>query len=109
MSNNPYYRKFIHSRRWTDTRKLKLQMNPLCEVCQKELSNEVHHIIPVERFTNNMPLMEEMFFKINNLQSLCHKCHSNIHREMRLHHNQKESVKKNNKERTDDFFDKYLN
>lgn len=109
MSKNKYYRKFIHNRRWGEVRKLKLQMNPICEICKKEMAEEIHHIKPVERYTNNLSLMEDMFYRLDNLQSLCHKCHSNIHKQMRLYHNQKESIKRNNKERTDDFFNTYFN
>lgn len=108
MSNNKYYRKLIHSRKWKEVRDIKIQMNPLCEICGKELSQEVHHIQPLENYTNNYPLMEQMAYDINNLQSLCHQCHKNIHLEMKLHRNQKDSVKKNNKERTDDFFNRYF-
>ena len=108
MSRNQKYIKLINSVRWRELRTKKIQMNPLCEICGKELATEVHHIRPLEEFTNNIQLMEELCYDINNLQSLCHKCHKNIHIEMKLHRNQKESVKRNNKERTDDFMDRYF-
>lgn len=108
MSRNKYYVKLIHSRKWKEVRDKKIQMNPLCEICNKELATEVHHIKPLEQYTNNYPLMEDMAYRMDNLQSLCHQCHKNIHIEMKLHRKQKESVKKNNKDKTDEFMNRYF-
>lgn len=107
MSRNKHYRKLIHSRKWKEVRDKKIQMNPLCEICGN-LAQEVHHIKPLEQYTNNLDVMEDMAYRMDNLQCLCHQCHKNIHIEMKLHRNQKESIKKNNKEKTDDFFNRYF-
>lgn len=108
MSRNQKYIKLINSVKWRNTRHTKLIYNPICEICRDKLATEVHHIQPLEQFSNNIELMEEMCFKYSNLQSLCRECHKNLHLEMKLHKNQKESVKRNNKERTDDFMNRYF-
>ena len=84
MSRNQKYIKLINSVKWRNTRHTKLIYNPICEICRDKLATEVH------------------------LQALCHQCHKNLHLEMKLHKNQKESVKRNNKERTDDFMNRYF-
>lgn len=54
--------------------------NPICEDCDKqdivEPATEVHHIIPI----SDEP---ERRLDVNNLVSLCHRCHHERHRELR--------------------------
>ena len=109
MSRCPLYIKLINSKRWRELRLKKLMQQPLCEKCLKEdittAACEVHHIIPVESVQSEGQ-MKSLMFDINNLMSVCHKCHSNIHKEMFSH--TKEHVKANRERQTKRFIDKYL-
>ncbi len=55
-------------RRWRKLRDLKLRTDPICEICNSALAQEVHHIEPVAR-------APEREFDWSNLQSVCHDCH----------------------------------
>ena len=63
---------FYQSRQWRNLRALKLQMNPLCEECERQgrlvPAQMVDHIIPINK--GGEPL------SMDNLQSLCNRCHS---------------------------------
>ena len=74
-----YYR-LLHSRRWKALRREKLMRNLYCEVCGNP-ATEVHHIRPVETMPN-LQQMELAMFDMQNLQSICHKCHVKAHRDM---------------------------
>lgn len=69
-----------NTRTWRNLRELKLQQSPLCERCLKRgiINNatQVHH---VESFMVDSGDKIELAFNINNLQSLCVKCHQLIH------------------------------
>lgn len=109
MSRNPIYIKLINSKEWKSLRKRKLANNPICEVCEESgkstLAVEVHHRIPVESVSAKHQ-MKRLMFSYNNLMSVCHDCHSEIHRQMFSH--TKESVQANNKRISQRFIDKYL-
>jgi len=66
--------KLYHSQKWRKLRKLKLEMNPLCECeyCKKLVipkpAQHVDHINPVKDGGD--------FFDMNNLQSLNRDCHN---------------------------------
>jgi 5-methylcytosine-specific restriction protein A len=74
-----YYR-LIQSDRWRRLRRTKIMASPYCEVCGKP-ATEVHHLTPVETMPN-LQQMESAMFDMANLQSLCHKCHVDAHRQM---------------------------
>lgn len=109
MSRNPIYIKQINSKEWKNLRKRKLTDKPICEVCEdlgkSTLAEEVHHKIPVESVSAEHQ-MKRLMFSYNNLLSVCHACHAEIHRQMFSH--TKESVKANNKRISQRFIDKYL-
>lgn len=71
------YYKLIRSNRWQLLRREKLRKNLYCEVCGAP-AVEVHHITPVESVAN-VRQMELLMFDIQNLQSLCHRCHVKAH------------------------------
>lgn len=110
MSRNPIYIKMINSARWRKLRAEKLRANPICEECMTNdastLASEVHHVVPVES-VSGAAAMERLMFNRMNLQSLCHACHSEIHRRAFSH--SKEAVQDNNKRATERFADKFLN
>ena len=103
------YRKLINSQRWVRLRRGKLSSDPLCERClladRTTPATEVHHLRPVETGRDRLE-MESLCFDINNLQSLCHKCHKVAHSELRSY--TKEEVQKRNKDRVHHFTDKFL-
>ena len=110
MSRNPIYIRLIHSMRWKKLRNEKLKDNPVCEECAKNgismLASEVHHVRPVESVAGAVA-MERLMFDRMNLQSLCHACHSEIHRIAFSH--SKQSIQANNKRDVERFADKFLN
>jgi 5-methylcytosine-specific restriction protein A len=76
--NRKQRQEIYQSTRWQNLRIAKLMEHPLCEICQKELATEVHHIQsfmfrPKEE-------MLRLAFDYANLQSLCDNCHNNIHK-----------------------------
>lgn len=109
MSRNPIYIKLINSQRWKELRRRKLQEHPICEICESggksTLAAEVHHRIPVESVASKSQ-METLMFGYNNLMSVCHTCHAEIHRQMFSH--SKGAIKANNERNTRRFIDKYL-
>lgn len=110
MSRNPIYIKLINSARWKKLRNEKLKDSPVCEECAKNgvstLATEVHHIRPVESVAG-VAAMERLMFDWNNLQSLCHACHADIHKRAFSH--SKQAVQANNERDTQRFADKFLN
>lgn len=109
MSRNPIYIKMINSARWKKLRAEKLRANPICEECAKRdvstLATEVHHVVPVESVAG-VSAMSRLMFSLPNLQSLCHACHSEIHRRAFSH--SKEAIQANNIRCAERFVEKYL-
>lgn len=109
MSRNPHYIKMVNSNRWKLLRAKKLQSNPVCEMCEANglstLATEVHHTVSVESMPHELG-MRQLMFDYNNLESLCHSCHSDKHRRAFSH--SKEAVQANNKRATERFVDKFL-
>lgn len=109
MSRNPHYIKMINSNKWKLLRTRKIQNNPICEVCEANglstPATEVHHKTPVESVSHELG-MKQLMFSYDNLQSLCHSCHSEIHRCAFSH--SKEAIQANNKRATERFVDKFL-
>lgn len=64
--------RFYDLRVWRRLRRLKLQMNPLCEWCERSRrpvpATDVDHVVPISKGGEPLDLA--------NLQSLCHECHS---------------------------------
>ena len=66
------YNAIYHTKQWRELRKLKLNMNPLCQQCQAQSLTEaatvVDHINPVQEGGDP--------FRLENLQSLCASHHN---------------------------------
>ena len=109
MSRNKTYIKYINSKEWKSLRIKKLINTPICECCEKDgritVATEVHHITPVESVASATQ-MKQLMFNYSNLMSVCHACHSDIHRKMFSH--SKAAIKANNKRITETFVDKFL-
>ena len=91
------YNRLIHSRKWTLTRLAKLNSQPLCERCLENgyyvSATEIHHKIPVESVSSFVE-MRALTYNPNNLMSLCHKCHIEIHNELGSRSKEKQKARK---------------
>ncbi|WP_073346078.1 HNH endonuclease [Bacteroides congonensis] len=105
MSKNKDYIKLINCHRWRKLRNEQLKRNPLCNVCG-DIATEVHHLRPIES-EKEFDRMETLAYDPNNLQSLCHKCHSATHIAMKKHKKQTNQIINRNK--LNDFFNRYFN
>ena len=105
MSRNKDYIKLINCHKWRKLRNEQLKRNPLCAICG-DIANEVHHLKPVES-EKEFDRMEVLAYDPSNLQSLCHKCHSDIHIAMKKH--KKQTNKIINRNKLNDFFNRYFN
>ena len=68
--------------RWKKLRKAKLMLNPVCEICGKELAKQVHHKDSFLKYENLLK-RKEVAYDFDNLQSLCELCHIKLHRDER--------------------------
>jgi 5-methylcytosine-specific restriction enzyme A len=72
--------RFYVSPKWRRLRALKLQINPLCEICQKAgklvAATTVHH--DIERLAR-----PDLAYDLDNLVSCCSPCHSIEHNKRR--------------------------
>jgi 5-methylcytosine-specific restriction endonuclease McrA len=76
MSTWPY-----STQRWQRLRKLKLQQNPLCEICLQERAEivpaiAVDHRIPISKDGREKRLASEAFPALDQLASLCESHHN---------------------------------
>lgn len=109
MAKDWRYRELITSKEWTELRALKVKNNPCCEMCLKEgrwcKTQEVHHIIPIER-GRTFEEMKAYAFDYHNLMSLCKEHHHKIHFEMQSHKGAKARQQALRQEELDNFFEK---
>ncbi len=75
---DPESKKFYDSAEWKRSREMKLNANPLCELCQR-FAEHVHHKIPVKEATREQRL-EQRF-----LMSVCAECHGRLEAEANAH------------------------
>lgn len=72
---NKKYDDFYHSTQWRTTRKLKLMVQPLCEVCLAQgrmtHADMVHH-----KEELRSPNGWEKRLSMDNLESICYECHN---------------------------------
>ena len=68
--------KIYQSEKWKDIKNAHLMEYPICEICNKELAEDVHHI---STFLVNNSIDIELAFDYDNLLSVCKKCHGKIH------------------------------
>ena len=84
------YKRLINSADWRRVRAQQLAEHPFCELCAKKGvyyqtgATEVHHIIPVDSARTEEEA-ERLAYSPSNLMSLCHKCHSDLHKAERSH------------------------
>lgn len=77
---NPKIAKKYKSKRWQKLRHQKLILNPLCERCLKSgIYNSAYIVHHKEYVTDLNYENDNVFFNINNLESLCLDCHNKEH------------------------------
>ena len=91
MARDPRYQKLLNSKRWKELRAWKLaQTQGYCEICYAEgwrgidaLAVDIHHKVPVESVIDQgEAAMARVCFNPANLQALCVRHHSEIHKSM---------------------------
>lgn len=61
---NPFYKTAV----WANLRRMVLERDPFCRICGLQKSDSVDHIVPLRA--------GGAMYDENNLQGLCHSCHS---------------------------------
>lgn len=70
-------KKFYSISRWKSMSYEMRKKYPICQLCGKRKSEEVHHIFPfMHQFED---VREEVFFDKDNLICLCSNCHHQVH------------------------------
>ena len=94
MSQKDDKRRIYQSKEWKLLRNAKRVANPWCERCLEmgkaagvkkgwvRPVQVIHHKIPIET-ARNFEEMKAIAFRWDNLQSLCFKCHSEIHEQIK--------------------------
>ena len=68
------------SKKWQNLRKQKILLEPLCERCkEKGIYNSAFIIHHKEYITNLNYEDDNVFFNLDNLESLCLECHNKEH------------------------------
>ncbi len=75
--DNPEIARKYKSKRWQKLRHQKLLLNPMCERCiKKGIYNSAYIIHHKEYITDKNYEDDNVFFNIDNLESLCMTCHN---------------------------------
>lgn len=70
-------KKFYSISRWKTMSQELRKKHEICQLCNKQKSEEVHHIFPfMHQFED---IREEVFFDKDNLICLCSDCHHQVH------------------------------
>ena len=78
--DNPLIARKYKSKRWQKLRRQKLLINPMCQRCEKKEKYVVAYIVHhKEHITEQNYEDDNVFFNIDNLESVCLVCHNKIH------------------------------
>lgn len=78
--DDPEIAKKYKSKRWQKLRAYKLIINPICERCEKKNKIVPAAIIHHKEYVTDLNyLNDDVFFNIDNLESLCRECHNQEH------------------------------
>ncbi len=77
--NRVQRQKYYQLKQWKDLTLYYRMEHPICEECNKNVSEHTHHII--SPFQPNLSESERMALLLNpnNLKALCAECHQKIH------------------------------
>ena len=79
-SDDPEILARYSSKRWKNFRKLKKNISPFCEECLKEGKYIPAKIIHHKEYITDLNYLDyNLFFNLDNLESLCLKCHNKEH------------------------------
>lgn len=78
--SDPEIAKKYRSKRWQKLRVLKKAQNPVCERCLKKGKVTPTYIIHHKEYITDKNYMDDdVFFNLDNLESLCLECHNKEH------------------------------
>lgn len=78
--DDPEIARKYKSKKWSKLRSQKKLLNPLCERCLKKGLYNATYIIHHKEYVTDKNYMDDLvFFNIDNLESLCLKCHNEEH------------------------------
>ena len=83
----PENTRVYNSKRWKKLRTAKFRDSPMCELClevgRTKQADVIHHKVPWQTGRTEDEKYD-LIIDYDNLQSLCHTCHSEIHHKLRL-------------------------
>ena len=78
--SNPEIAAKYHSNRWEKLRRYKKTLSPFCEECLKRGVYTPTYIVHHKEWINeDNYFKDEVFYNIDNLESVCLECHNKIH------------------------------
>lgn len=78
-NNSEVFKKY-NCKRWKDLREYKKNINPFCERCLlKGKYNPAYIVHHKEYITQENYMDDNVFYNIDNLESLCLECHNKEH------------------------------
>lgn len=78
--DNPLIARKYKSKRWQQVRKLKILQCPFCERClEKGIYNSTYIVHHKDYITNLNYEDDNVFYNLDNLESLCLDCHNKEH------------------------------
>lgn len=78
--SNPEIDKKYHSKRWQRLRKLKKTVSPFCEECEKQGRIRPTYIVHHKEWIDETNYKDDnVFYNLDNLESVCQDCHNKIH------------------------------
>lgn len=77
--NRVQRQKYYQLKQWKDLSLYYRMQHPICEECNRNVSEHTHHI--VSPFQPNLNETERMYLLLDptNLKALCAECHNKIH------------------------------
>lgn len=78
--DDPAIARKYHSKKWEKLRKLKKNISPFCERCLLDGKYTPARIVHHKEYITDQNFMDDnVFFNIENLESLCQDCHNKEH------------------------------
>lgn len=78
--DDPAIKKKYNSQRWKKLRKLKKNISPFCERCYAKGKYVPAYIVHHKEYITDLNYLDDnVFFNLDNLESLCQDCHNKEH------------------------------